>query len=172
MKKIQEINDYINKSKELVKEKKYNDTKNIIENLEKYKLNDNQKKEIEDLKKIINSELQKQEEAIKEEKVKQAKNEKEDKEKVSSKSNEEKSNNKKNTEKQPFNENDAFKLARAYADKINLRDVVPMGVVEISGEGKKGWEYSLRHEGEMRVFIDYNGTLYSQVAGEVGVRKE
>lgn len=173
MKKIQEINDYINKAKDLIKEKKYNDAKTIIEKLEKDKLNDNQKKEIEDLKKIINSELQKEkEEAIKEEKAKQAKKEKENKEKVASKSNEEKSNNKKNTEKQSFNENDAFKLARAYADKVDLRDVVPMGVVEIPGEGKKGWEYSLRHEGEMRVFIDYNGTLYSQVAGEVGVRKE
>lgn len=104
--------------------------------------------------------------------INKAKEEKENKEKVASKSNEEKSNNKKNTKKQSFNENDAFKLARAYADKVGLRDVVPMGVVEIPGEGKKGGEYSLRHEGEMRVFIDNNGTLYSQVAGEVGVRKE
>ena len=39
MKKIKEINDYINKAKELVKEKKYNDAKNIIEKLEKDKLN-------------------------------------------------------------------------------------------------------------------------------------
>lgn len=102
IKKNKEIDDNINKLRNLIKEEKYSDAKSVIDKLEKQKLSDVQSKQVSDLKGRVNSEFEKQ---------------RIQKEKAEAKAKEKESSNK------TITPDEAIKIARNYA--IQIGDYIP-----------------------------------------------
>lgn len=167
VKKNKEIDDNINKVRSLINEKKYNDAKNIIDKLEKEKLSDIQKQQVSDLKGRVNSELDKQ---------KSEEKEKQEKAVAENKKQNENSNNKICDTRVGVLKSEesgrAVKIARAYASKIGMQDVSAQGVTEIPGVDKDGWMYMVTEPGEMVLYVDDYGIVYTLSAGETVARKE
>ena len=175
IKKNKEIDNNINKIRDLIKEEKYEDANDIIDKLEKEKLSDIQSKQVSDLKGRIDSELDKQEEAKKEQEEQQ----KESNQNTGNESNQDTEQSQDSgkicdTSSSILRSKESAKateIARAYANKIGMQDVLAMGVTEIPGIGKNGWGFVLQEPGEMDLYVDDYGTVYEMGAGDTAARE-